>query len=197
MKKCRERFHFVFVGVGTKTQLVACKLRELIGKRKSATRESELSDNGLDMGIGTWGYEAPESKIGNQRPHSHPEDEKRGKLHFVTMNRLPKEEVIRELRAQLQHFDRSPDFGDGESVQVIRQLRVRRIHEAEGALLNRSYAQPRRGFSRNRLSIRRRLKMSTLEYRKPVSDQPHHNQLCRRCCRGLRLGRKRCRRLRI
>jgi hypothetical protein len=47
------------------------------------------------------------------------------------MNRLPKDELIRELRAQLRHFDESPDFGDGAAVQIIRLHLLDRIREAE------------------------------------------------------------------
>ena len=42
--------------------------------------------------------------------------------------------MIRALKAQLHHFDHSPDFGDGEAVQVIRQHLLLRIREAEGAV---------------------------------------------------------------
>jgi hypothetical protein len=55
-------------------------------------------------------------------------------LLFRNMNRLPQHEMIRALKAQLHHFDHSPDFGDGEAVQAIRRHLLQRIREAEGAL---------------------------------------------------------------
>jgi hypothetical protein len=58
------------------------------------------------------------------------------------MNKLPPNEVIRVLRAQLEHFDRSPDFGDGEAVQVIRQHLLTRIREVEGAMRCRAWLEP-------------------------------------------------------
>ncbi|MGC2613123.1 MAG: hypothetical protein WA354_03760 [Terracidiphilus sp.] len=42
--------------------------------------------------------------------------------------------MVRALRAQLHHFDDSPDFGDGEAVAVIRRHLLNRIREAEGAM---------------------------------------------------------------
>jgi len=42
--------------------------------------------------------------------------------------------MIRALKAQLHHFDHSPDFGDGESVEAIRRHLLLRIREAEGAM---------------------------------------------------------------
>jgi hypothetical protein len=50
------------------------------------------------------------------------------------MNRLPKSELLDALQAQLRHFDHSPDFGDAEAVEVIRQHILMRIREAEGAM---------------------------------------------------------------
>jgi hypothetical protein len=38
------------------------------------------------------------------------------------------------LRASLEHFEQSPDFGDSESVEIIRRHLMVRIREAEGAL---------------------------------------------------------------
>lgn len=38
------------------------------------------------------------------------------------------------LRASLEHFEKSPDFGDSASVEVIRRHLKVRIREAEGAL---------------------------------------------------------------
>jgi hypothetical protein len=52
------------------------------------------------------------------------------------MSRLSKSDLLQSLRAQLQHFDQSPDFGDAEAVAAIRQHLVLRIREAEGALQN-------------------------------------------------------------
>jgi len=42
--------------------------------------------------------------------------------------------MVRALRAQLHHFDHSPDFGDAESVEAIRRLLLLRIRQAEGAM---------------------------------------------------------------
>ena len=39
--------------------------------------------------------------------------------YISSHEQAPKDELIRELRAQLLRFDRSPDFGDGETVHVI------------------------------------------------------------------------------
>lgn len=36
------------------------------------------------------------------------------------------------LRASLDHFENSPDFGDRETVEAIRRHLEMRIHEAEG-----------------------------------------------------------------
>lgn len=38
------------------------------------------------------------------------------------------------LRANLEHFEQSPDFGDAEAAEVIRRHLKVRIREAEGAL---------------------------------------------------------------
>jgi len=38
------------------------------------------------------------------------------------------------LRASLEHFEQSPDFGDAETVKEIRRHLELRIREAEGAL---------------------------------------------------------------
>ena len=43
-------------------------------------------------------------------------------------------DLLETLRAQLHHFDHSPDFGDGKAVAVIRQHLLLRIREAEGRL---------------------------------------------------------------
>lgn len=41
---------------------------------------------------------------------------------------------LKTLRAILEHFEQSPDFGDSENVEAIRQHLKVRIREAEGAL---------------------------------------------------------------
>ena len=41
---------------------------------------------------------------------------------------------LEELRAQLQHFEQSPDFGDADAVDEIRQHLLLRMREAEGML---------------------------------------------------------------
>jgi hypothetical protein len=41
---------------------------------------------------------------------------------------------LANLRASLQHFEQSPDFGDSESVRAICRHLELRIKEAEGAL---------------------------------------------------------------
>jgi hypothetical protein len=38
------------------------------------------------------------------------------------------------LRASLEHFEQSPDFGDSESVDAIRRHLELRIRQAEGAM---------------------------------------------------------------
>lgn len=43
-------------------------------------------------------------------------------------------DLLSKLQAQLQHFDRSPDFGDAEAVAAIRQHLLQRIREAEGLM---------------------------------------------------------------
>jgi hypothetical protein len=44
-------------------------------------------------------------------------------------------DLLKTLRANLEHFENSPDFGDAEAVEAIRRhLRVR-IREAEGLVL--------------------------------------------------------------
>ena len=40
-------------------------------------------------------------------------------------------DLLHRLQAQLQHFDRSPDFGDAEAVAAIRLHLLGRIREAE------------------------------------------------------------------
>jgi hypothetical protein len=52
-------------------------------------------------------------------------------------------DVLGTLRAQLEHFERSPDFGDADAVAVIRQHLLTRIREAEGAMRCRDWSQLR------------------------------------------------------
>lgn len=40
---------------------------------------------------------------------------------------------LKTLRTYLEHFDQSPDFGDREAVEAIRQLLLMRIREEESA----------------------------------------------------------------
>ncbi len=48
------------------------------------------------------------------------------------MNRASHTDLLYRLQTQLQHFDRSPDFGDAEAVAAIRRHLLLRIREAEG-----------------------------------------------------------------
>lgn len=41
---------------------------------------------------------------------------------------------LQSLKAALQHFDHSPDFGDAEAVEAIRRHLMVRIREAEIAM---------------------------------------------------------------
>jgi hypothetical protein len=41
-------------------------------------------------------------------------------------------DLLTRLRANLQHFENSPDFGDGKAVEAIRRHLKLRIREAEG-----------------------------------------------------------------
>jgi hypothetical protein len=41
---------------------------------------------------------------------------------------------LQSLLAALEHFDQSPDFGDGEAVAAIRRHLMIRIREAESAI---------------------------------------------------------------
>ena len=50
------------------------------------------------------------------------------------MKRLSNQDRLGRLRAQLRHFEQSPDFGDKEAVDAIRQFLLLRIREAEGAM---------------------------------------------------------------
>jgi hypothetical protein len=47
------------------------------------------------------------------------------------MKRPSLTDLLYKLRQQLDHFDRSPDFGDAEAVAAIRGYLVLRIREAE------------------------------------------------------------------
>ena len=53
---------------------------------------------------------------------------------FLDMNRPAESELLYRLQAQLEHFDRSPDFGDAEVVADIRRHLLTRIREAEGSV---------------------------------------------------------------
>ena len=53
---------------------------------------------------------------------------------FHRMKRTAATEQLNNLRAALNHFDLSPDFGDAEAVDAIRRHLQVRIREAEGAL---------------------------------------------------------------
>jgi hypothetical protein len=57
------------------------------------------------------------------------------------MKRASQTTRLQALRAQLQHFNDSPDFGDAEAVEIIRQHLLLRIREAEGDLRTRARAQ--------------------------------------------------------
>ena len=50
------------------------------------------------------------------------------------MKRASPLDQLATLRASLEHFEKSPDFGDSESVEIIRHHLKVRIREAEGAL---------------------------------------------------------------
>ena len=50
---------------------------------------------------------------------------------------------VEELRAQLRHFDSSPDFGDAEAVAAIRRHLLLRIREAESASQSGLWFDPR------------------------------------------------------
>ena len=57
------------------------------------------------------------------------------------MKRASQTTRLQALRAQLQHFNDSPDFGDAEAVEIIRQHLLLRIREAEGDLRTRAHTQ--------------------------------------------------------
>lgn len=44
-------------------------------------------------------------------------------------------DLLETLRANLEHFENSPDFGDAEAVEAIRRHLLVRIREAEGLVL--------------------------------------------------------------
>ena len=57
-------------------------------------------------------------------------------------------DLLRTLRANLEHFESSPDFGDREAVEAIRRHLKVRIREAEGRerlLVGNAQAQWQRG----------------------------------------------------
>lgn len=66
----------------------------------------------------------------------------RGHMHQGKMMRLlvrhmgtsPQTDRLQTLQANLQHFNLSPDFGDGEAVAAIRVYLIVRIREAEDAI---------------------------------------------------------------
>ena len=49
--------------------------------------------------------------------------------------------VLQTLRASLEHFHRSPDFGDAADVEVIKSLLALRIRELERALRRNQWLQ--------------------------------------------------------
>lgn len=51
-------------------------------------------------------------------------------------------DLLQLLRATLQHFDQSPDYGDTESVGRIRQHLIARIREAESSIRCAERQQP-------------------------------------------------------
>ena len=86
--------------------------------------------------------------------------------------------MVRALRAQLHHFDYSPDFGDGEAVAVIRRHLLNCMFVKRRVRCGvRSGFGLRRKACGNRFCIQRQRKMSIFEFRKPVAEQPHRNQL--------------------
>jgi len=63
--------------------------------------------------------------------------------HTQVRHRKLSMQRLEELRAQLQHFDQSPDFGDRDAVEEIRQHLLLRIREAEGSLQTPRRIDPR------------------------------------------------------
>src|ERR1700733_12818626 len=61
---------------------------------------------------------------------------------FRHMNQASHRNTLCKLRAQLEHFDRSPDFGDAEAVAAIRRHLLLRIREAESSMRCRLPARP-------------------------------------------------------
>ena len=53
---------------------------------------------------------------------------------FRHMNQVSHRDLLSKLRAQLEHFDCSPDFGDAETVAAIRRHLMLRIREAESSM---------------------------------------------------------------
>ena len=58
------------------------------------------------------------------------------------MKHSPQQDRVEALRAQLSHFEQSPDFGDAEAVAVIRRHLLLRIREAESASRIRFWLEP-------------------------------------------------------
>lgn len=58
------------------------------------------------------------------------------------MKPAPSPYRLEKLRANLKHFENSPDFGDAEAVAVIRRHLLTRIREAESARRYSPYSQP-------------------------------------------------------
>jgi hypothetical protein len=57
------------------------------------------------------------------------------------MNLASHMDVLSRLRAQLEHFDRSPNFGDAAAVAAIRRHLLVRIREAESLMRSRFRAE--------------------------------------------------------
>ena len=63
---------------------------------------------------------------------------------FRHMNQASHRDVLFQLRAQLEHFNCSPDFGDAEAVAAIRRHLLLRIREVESSMWCRFRAQAER-----------------------------------------------------
>jgi hypothetical protein len=53
--------------------------------------------------------------------------------------------ILHTLRASLDHFDSSPDFGDAADVRVIKSFLALRIREAESAMRHHADDQVHEG----------------------------------------------------
>jgi hypothetical protein len=62
---------------------------------------------------------------------------------LVVLKKLGAMQRLEELRAQLRHFEQSPDFGDGDAVERIRQHLLLRIREAEATMQTQQRMHPR------------------------------------------------------